>query len=87
MVWIFKPDNSFEKCTALFEKLKDKWTHIGGAEADEELIEICTQHKIEGKVREVKFKTSLRVGFFLDFRNFIFASFAAVLNFVENNRD
>ena len=27
--------------------------------------------------REAKFKTSLRVGFFLDFRNFIFASFAA----------
>ena len=27
--------------------------------------------------REAKFKTSLRVGFFLDFRNFIFASSAA----------
>ena len=27
--------------------------------------------------REAKFKTSLGVGFFLDFRNFIFASFPA----------
>ena len=29
------------------------------------------------KIREAKFKTSLRVGFLLDFRNFIFASSAA----------
>ena len=28
-------------------------------------------------LRDAKFKTSLRVGFFLDFRNFIFASSAA----------
>ena len=30
-------------------------------------------------LREAKFKTSLRVGFFLDFRNLIFASPAAII--------
>ena len=33
--------------------------------------------KLSEKLREAKFKTSLKVGFFLDFRNFIFASSAA----------
>ena len=32
---------------------------------------------IVASLREAKFKTSLRVGFFLDFRNFVFASSAA----------
>ena len=40
------------------------------------MIIICEEIKERQFVsnREAKFKTSLRVGFFLDFRNFIFAS-------------